>query len=411
MYLRGSKLNVARRRRKPSNPLKLILLVGLIGSGLYLNYVVVPTIPSPFIPTPTATRSPESIINEAEDYFEQGKLAQSVEAYQQAILVDPRNPANFIALARVQIYTGQYEQASINADNALLLNPNNSLAHTMKGWALDFLGDYLEAEAAVKKAIELDPNNALAYAVYAEILIDRGNFEDLENAISLSRKAQDLAPNSLETHRIRGYVQYATTNYTEAIQEYKAAIAINDRLWELHYSLGVVYRITGEYDLAVQELLAAAAFNPNNPDIYTEISRIYLTLGQFGKAVQFAEQALATDPSNPRLYGNLGAALYKNGDYESAINSFALAVHGGTTAEGIPVQGLPLAPGRIADDYYSLYALALTKTDQCGEAIPIMRLILSNIAEDQTAYYNAIEGMNYCREALGTPAPEATPEP
>lgn len=67
----------------------------------------------------------------------------------------------------------------------------------------------------------------------------------------------------------------------------------------------------------------------------------------------------------------------------------------------------------MADDYYSIYALSLTKQDRCGEALPIIQLILSNIAEDQVAYYNAIEGMNYCQQLQGTPQaePEATPTP
>jgi hypothetical protein len=72
------------------------------------------------------------------------------------------------------------------------------------------------------------------------------------------------------------------------------------------------------------------------------------------------------------------------------------------------VEGLPLAPGRVADDYYSVYALSLTQLDRCAEAIPIMQLILTNIAEDTVAYYNATDGMNYCKTTSGTPA-AATP--
>lgn len=397
---------MTRRSRRKSSPFKLALLVLLIGAGLYLNQVVVPAMPSPFMPTPTPTRSPESLVNEAEAYYEEGKLTQAIAAYQQAILADPRNPVNFIALARSQIYAGLYEEARKNAENALLINTNNSQAHAVKGWALSYLGDYLEAEAAFKQALELDPNNALAYAYYAEMLLDQGNYEDLETAINLSRKAQDLAPNLLESHRVRGYVLLVTGNYDEAIREYKQALAINDKIWDLHYSLGVVYKLVGEYDLAVQSMLAAIAFNPTNPDIPTELARTYATAGQFGKAIQYAEQALSIDPSNPRLHGNLGVMLYKNGDYERAISELSLAVRGGTTDEEIIVQGLPLAPGRIADDYYSIYALSLTKLDRCGDALPILQLILSNIEEDQVAYYNATEGINYCQESLGTPAPD-----
>ena len=411
MYLRGPKWNMTRRTRKPSNPLKLLFLVAVIGVLIYFSQVVVPTMPVPFIPTPTATRSPESFLNEAEAFTAQGKLGQAIESYQQAITSDPRNAATYIALAKVQVLAGFYEEAQDNADNALLLNPNNSMAFAIKAWALNFMEDYLGAEAAIGQAIELDNNNALAYAINAEILLDQGNYEDIETAIQMSRRAQELAPNALETHRIRGYVLFYTANYEDALVEYQAAIALNDKLWDLHYSLGSIYKAIEEYDLAVQEMLAAVALNPTNPDILTEISRTYAAVGQFGKAIQYAEQALSLDPSSPRLHGNLGVMLYKSDEYSRAAAELALAVQGGTTTEGVVVQGLPLAPGRVADDYYSIYALALTNMDRCAEAVPIMQLILSNIGDDQVAYYNAVQGMEYCRQAvvLPTSIPEATP--
>jgi tetratricopeptide (TPR) repeat protein len=406
MYLRGNKWNMNKRPRKRSNPLKIIILAVLIGAAFYFNQVVVPAMPLPFLPTPTVTRSPESIVNEAKSYFAEGKLSQAIQAYRQAVLADPQNPANYIEMARIQVFANQYEDARTSAENALLLNPNNSMAYAVKGWALDYLGDYLEAEAAVKMALELDENNAKAYAYYAEILIDRGNFEELETAIALSHRAEALAPNELETHRIRGYVLYATGNYEEALREYTAAIAINDKLWDLHYSMGVVYKLLEEYDQAVQEMLTAIALNPTNPDIPTDISRNYAAIGQFGRAVQYAEQALSIDPSNANLHGNLGVMLYKNGDYERASEELSMAVRGGTTADNLAVEGLPLSPGRVADDYYSIYGLSLTKQDQCDEAVPIFQLIIQNIEEDQVAFYNAEEGMNYCRETIDGPGSE-----
>jgi len=260
---------------------------------------------------------------------------------------------------------------------------------------------------AYARALKLDANNALVYAVYAEILVDRGNIEDVETAISMSQKARDLAPNALESHRIRGYVLYWTGNYDQALQEYKAALAINDKLWDLHYSMGVVYRILNEYDLAQQEMLAAMAFNPGNPDIPTDLSRTYAAQGQFGKAAQYAEEAVKAEPTNPRLHGNLGFMYYKNGEFDKAIAELTLAVRGGATADGEAVEGLPLAPGRIADEYYSYYGLALARRGRCAEAVPVFQLILQNIEEDQNAFANASEGIAYCQETLSTPVPGA----
>jgi len=412
MYLRGGKLNMKKRSRRPSNPFLIAFLVIVIAALIYFNQVVVPELPPPFMPTPTPTQSLEALLNQAKDYFAQGKLSQAIDAYQQSVLADPRNPATFIDLARTQIFAGLYEEAVTNAENALLLNPNNSMAYAIEASALDYLNKYDDAAVAVKKAIELDPNNAAAYAFYTEILLDKGNYEDIETAIAMSQKAVSLDPNALETLRARGYVLFNTGNYAQSVAEYQAAIAINDKLWDLHYSLGAVYKMQGEYDLAVQELLTGVALNPTNPDILTEISRTYATEGQYGKAIQYAEQALSLDPSNPRLHGNLGVMLYQNDNFTRASEELSLVVHGGTTTDGTVVEGLPLAPGRIADDYYSIYALSLTQLDRCPEAIPIMQLILTQIAEDQVAYYNATQGMDYCKTAVGSTAagtPAANP--
>jgi len=229
-----------RRTPRPSNPFTILFLAALIGALLYFNQVVVPTVPAMFEPTTTPTRSPDSYISEAEQAFKAGKLKAAISSYQQAIQVDPSNPATYVILARIQVFDGQYEQALDSAEKALILNPNYSAALAAKGWALDFLGDYLEAEGSVRQAIELDPNNALAYAYLAEILMDSDAFANLETASEASKKAKALAPDALESYRARGYVLEQTGNFTEAIQEYRAAIALNDKLWELHYRIGLV---------------------------------------------------------------------------------------------------------------------------------------------------------------------------
>jgi tetratricopeptide (TPR) repeat protein len=379
--------------------------VALIGALVYFNRVVVPTMPQPFVLTPTATLSPESIVNQAQTLYSEGKLTQAVAAYKQAIIAAPGNPAYYVELARMQIYAGLYDEAQVNAENALLLNQDNSQALAVKAWAMYYLEQYDEAEAIINQAIDPDVNNATAYAYYAEILVGRGNFEDIEKAIMISQKAAQLAPNALETHRARGAVLIATANYVEAVSEYKTAIAMNDKLWDLHYLLGVAYRILGEYDLAQQEMLAAIAFNPQNPDIPTDLSRTYATQGQFGKAVQYAEQAVKLAPTSARLHGNLGFMYYKNAEYDKAIESLTLALRGGTAASGERIEGLPLTPGRVAE-YYSVYGLALARRGRCADAVPVFEFILQNIPAEDVAAYNATEGNDYCMQvASGTAEP------
>jgi tetratricopeptide (TPR) repeat protein len=210
MYLSGSKWNMNKRKRH-SNPWRVIVLLCLVGGFVYLNEIVVPKTEPWFIPTPTATRSPDSFINEAESFLAEGKIQPAIESYQNAILADPKNVSNYIKVARLLTYTGNYEEAATQAENALLLNPNNSMALAIRGWAIGLSGDYLTAVESLKNAVKYDPNNGTAYAYYAEILaLQQESGQDtigtLDQAIEYSQLAVEKSPGTMETHRARGLV-------------------------------------------------------------------------------------------------------------------------------------------------------------------------------------------------------------
>lgn len=406
MYLRGSKWSVRSRPRRRSNPIIIAILVGLIGVALYFNQVVVPTIPPIGIPTMTPTRNPESFLNEADQLYREGKLSQSIAAYKQAIASDPYNTATYVTLARIQVFAGQYQDAIVNAQNALLKNPNNPLAHAVLGWAQGFTGDYLAAEASIKRALELDANNALAHAYYAEILINQGNIDDLDKAIEESRIAMQLDPSLLEVRRARGIVLLNTgrDNLDAAINEFKAAIALNSKISDLHLYLGYAYKLKGDNDLAVEELLAAFALNPTDWTSLVEISLAYANEGQYGKAAQYAEQAMKVEPSNPKLHGNLGVMYYRNQEFSKAAKELELAVRGGTTDDGTTVQGLPLDYGSVAQ-YYWFYGFALAKTNRCNEAVQVFQTLISGVPDDALAVENANAGLELCMELAATSTP------
>ncbi|HIE56941.1 MAG TPA: tetratricopeptide repeat protein [Anaerolineales bacterium] len=407
MYLRGSKWNMTRKRRKRSNPWRILILLAMIAGGMYLNRVVLPNTDPLFVPTPTPTRSPESFVNEAQAFYRDGKIKQAIAAYEDAILADPENPSNYVELARIQILSGDYDEALKNAELALLLNPENPLAHSMRAWAQNFLGDPLEAEASIKKALDVDENFAIAHAIYAEILFDAGNFE---RGAEESRIALELDPNALEVRRARGYILYSTQNYAKAIEQFDAAIAINDRIPELYLLKGYAYYAMGEYDQAIDALNQANSLNPTDYEPDLVASRVYFTTGEFAKAAQYAEQALNDDPTNPRLRANLGVMLAKQGKPEDAIKQLALAIHGGMTDDGQVIEGLPLDYDLRIIEYYSTYGLTLARANRCNEAVPIFQAMLSLVPDNEIAVYNAEAGLEICQQNLDAQSPSATEE-
>lgn len=424
MYLKGSKWSMNRRRR-PFNYFKIFTLIIAIGAAVYFSLYISPSIQQGMLPTPTPTRSPDSVIAEAEQALADGKLTIGIDLYQQAVVLIPNEPKLYIELARTEMWLGNPNSAQTYAENALLLNPNNSMAHAVRGWALSAQENYLDAETSLKRALEIDPNNALAHAFNAEMLTDiflagKGGLDTIDLMREESRVALSLGPGLFETHRARGYVLEATGNSQEALSEYESAAAINNKIPDIHVSLGRIYRSLEIYDKAVNSFTVASQLNPNDPTPLLLISRIYYTIGEYGKAEQYALQAVTISPADSNLRGNLGVTYYKNQKYESAVKELRLVIAGGLDESGNIVQAIPLSNDSFRiPEFYFTYGLALVRTGACGEALPIFSHIIDTVpASDEISIYNANTGIQMCAEQLdvtptiepssseGTPTPE-----
>ncbi len=405
------------RRKKGSNPFRIMFLLVLVGVGAYFAFFIVPKTEPLLIPTKTPTRAPESYVSDAEALANQGKYTQAIQAYRLAIQNDPRNPSNHINLARLYIYIADYKEAVTSAENALVINANNSMALAIRGYALGYQGDYLGAEGALQKAIELDASNAYAYAYYTEILVleindQKDSLGALDKAKEYSRTAQNLGPDLMETHRARGVLLENTANYDEAAAEFSAAIQVNPNIADLHLALGRNYRQLQQYPKAIEEFNRANALNPLDPLANTYISRTYLSTGDYAKAIQYALAAIKFSPTDPYLYGNLGVAYKQYKKYSDAIAPLKLAVRGGTTTDGQAVQGIPLDYNIRIAEFYSSYGLSLAHVGECGEALQISQLIQQAVPNDEDSVFNAQEMVKICQELVSgtaTPTRPVTP--
>lgn len=401
------------KRRRRSSPWLIAFLLVAIGFFVYVNLYVIPTIPPPFVPTPTPTRNPQSFAQEAENYMAEGRIGLAMESYTAAIKADPQEISNYLTLAKLQIYGDEYEAARVNAENALLLDKDQPEAYGLLAWAKGFMGEYLEAEADIDAGLAIDPNNAFIHAVYAYILALRvannlGEIGTVDLAIEESRMALEMNPDLLESRWARGYVLEITSNYEEAIQQLESAVGINDSIASLHLALGRNYLAVEDYDQAVFEFTKAYSLNPSESEPNWYISRVYARIGEFAKAVQYAEQAVSDEPSNPYMHGNLGSMYFRDLQYNRAIDSLELAVRGGATEDGVVVEGLPLDYSMSIMEYYSRYGLALARVNRCNEAVQVAQAMLQAVPDDETAVFNAEEMIRICQEFQVNP-PTPTP--
>lgn len=330
-----------RPREKKRGPLLTFVLYGLFTCmlaalvllvGIYVGYfnIETNTLAKQFEPTPTPTRPAVLYIGDGDAYFAQGKLKEAIDAYEEAIRIDPGNDVPYMRQSRLLIFTRDTGRALDRAGEAVVLNPNNpeNLAHYCR--ALDWEARYAEAFDVCSCAIELKPDYAEAYAFLSEIYADTGNWGAArENA----QQALDLNFQSMDAHHNMGYALEVQGRYPEAVKFYDNAITLAPNLAPLYIDSGRIYQnALGDFETAAERFKKAIKLSPFDPEGYDLLGWTYYLNGDYVRAINALEQSVGVDPNyvNPfrkeSAWGHLATVYYTRQNFENAIEYFPKAI-------------------------------------------------------------------------------------
>jgi tetratricopeptide (TPR) repeat protein len=435
-----------------SNPYRILLWSGLILGAIWLLLSLNRgQVQSPFNATPTPTRSTLSYIKAAQAYFAAGKLddptsdQDAIGAYQQALQVDPNNALVWAELARIQTYSSstlstdqerldRLQEALDSVEKGVELAPDDSTVNAIHAFVLDWNASsnlitpeqresYLaQAETAANRAYLNDPENALALAFYAEVLLDQQKWDQARQYAS---QAVELAPDSMDTHRVLGTVLEAWGYYRDAIDEYGKATLLTPNLTFLYLRIGLGYRQLQVYNTALEYFEKAATINQTlgikDPLPYIAIAKTYAQQGEFFIASRNAEKALSFDAANADTYGQLGMIYVQARNYETALPALRCAVDGCTADENeiakllldegnsVAVEPLPLTNKNIAY-YYVRYGSVLAylhspENGYCSHSLQLMTQLRLAYPDDPLLMQNVEDNEATCRSLMETPAP------
>jgi Flp pilus assembly protein TadD len=108
----------------------------------------------------------------------------------------------------------------------------------------------------------------------------------------------------------------------EAEAEFRALIAKNPTVPQLHHNLAVLLAKKKDAAGAEAEYLKALEVRPDYVDGYAALSNFYLSNNQGEKAMELLNKALAAKPDDPKLQFQLGLAQFSSGQYEPAAATF-----------------------------------------------------------------------------------------
>ena len=180
----------------------------------------------------------------------EGDYRKAVEAYTQAIELDPRYALAWSELSQAWTALGTdyiygsapvqeaYAKAREAADRALALSPDLAAAHIARGVVLQVVDfDWRGAEAEFRRAMELAPNDSEAKFWFGRQL---ATFGQIEPAIDLTRQALATEPLKADWHKQLAYYLSALNRLDEAEGAIRRAIELQPASEVSHYALTII---------------------------------------------------------------------------------------------------------------------------------------------------------------------------
>jgi len=323
---------------------------------------------------------------------------------QKAVKLAPRNALYYRYLASAQANLGHFKEALVSLQTAISLQPNDADTHYLLGIVYARLGRWSDCVHEWEITLLIDPN--------------QHNAQDwLPLALARSSKIAQMLPQALQAAlkpptpgpvASKKPVGIPTPSPSPTAEPPSAKMNA-----EGHFQLGNQYQQQGNYSAAISEYRAALAVSPNFSDAHYQLAQMYGKLGQWADAVQEYEEVVRINSYSPVASQELPAALAElhaqaGGQHEQASDSpKPLRLHeldSNVTEfhflQGNSLYNQGLLP-RAVDEYresmqyipasnavhYNL-GLALYQLHHSDEAIAEFRLAIRLRPDDAYAHYN-----------------------
>ncbi|MEW6494084.1 MAG: tetratricopeptide repeat protein [Cyanobacteriota bacterium] len=287
----------------------------------------------------------EGFFRQGLDKFNRSDYRSAIEAFNQALQVNPDLAEAYRHRAKSHYYQGDYLEAIKDYSHVLRINPRNAGAYSDRGLIRAQMGDRPRAMQDYNQALQLDANCVPAYLNRGFLRVE---LEDYKGAIADCNAALNITPDLPEAYLNRGLARYELEDFQGAKEDYDQALQINPYFAAAYYNRGVTLVAAGEYQDAIANFDQALQLHPNDAQVYLNRGYTRLQLGDNWGCMEDFDQALKIDPvsakaflsqiayalndeqdtfedENQQLVQGLilqGDFRYQSGDYQAALKAF-----------------------------------------------------------------------------------------
>jgi tetratricopeptide (TPR) repeat protein/tRNA A-37 threonylcarbamoyl transferase component Bud32 len=185
---------------------------------------------------------------------------------------------------------------------------------------------YEEARQFLEKATTIDPNFATAYQWLALIY---GKLGDTKARTEVLKKARALAETTNEKERLNIYALYAQViekDVEKRIRILEEIARKYPREKRIHYNLGIHYWNKKEFSEAIDAYSKALALDPNYGSALNGLGYTYANMGNYEKAIESFEKYASVSPGDANPLDSLAEIYFQTGKLGDSINKYKGAI-------------------------------------------------------------------------------------
>lgn len=323
-----------------------------------------------------------------------GKRAESEQAVQASLVLNPAEPEALLGLARLAFLEGDGKEALVRVDEALGVDKNYLPAWLLKGEILRFQQDLPQAKQAFDRAIEVDSESVRAYIGRSLATLMAEDYKQAEADADVVLKSFNNHPLAIY---VKGVVAYKGNKHEEALALFQKVERIMPDFKPVVFWLGYTHGVLGQYEQAGEYANKYLNSFPDSEEARKLVAAIFLKTNKSTSALETLNPSLAEGIRDVQILALTGEAHRQNRAPDMAVAYFerAVAIEPGNAALRTQLGLSQLAAGENAHALAELETAS--KMDPTSHQTE-MTLILAYLSEKE--YDKAIEAITQLERKL-----------